>query len=167
MTVLSPGDIANFINATVPSLIGGAFSIAGVVVLFWLQQRSQRKAEKESRRIEAVEHLMKTLDDARLTFRSGQRNADQLSLMYTNSWRFAWLLDKDERPVADWAWAVLHAALREAPSLPTTFDRDKELAGVIIQVMDGLNKWRTGERKVSWYAAEANKLEESEETSNS
>ena len=167
MTLLSPGDIANFINATVPSLIGGAFSIAGVVVLFWLQQRSQRKAEKDSRRIEAVEHLMKTLDDARLTFRSGQRNADQLSLMYTNSWRFAWLLDKRERPVADWAWAVLHNALREAPSLSTKFDRDKELAGVIIQVMDGLNKWRTGERNVSWYAAEANKLKVSAETSNS
>lgn len=109
---------------------------------------------------------MKTLDDARLTFRRGQRNADQLSLMYTNSWRFAWLLDKNERPVADWAWAVLNTTLRVAPSLPSTFDRDKELAGVIVEVMDGLNKWRTGEQKISWYAAESNKLKQLAELSN-
>lgn len=164
MTLLSPGDIADFVNATVPSLIGGAFSIAGVVGLFWLQQRSQRKAERNARRIKAVEHLLKTLDDARLAFRQGQRNADQLSLMYANSWRFAWLLDRHERPVADWAWAVLFSTLRETRELPSTFDRDRELAEVIVIVMEGLNKWRTGEQKVSWYAAEANKLEGSAKT---
>lgn len=164
MTLLNPVNLANFVNATVPSLIGGTFSIAGVVGLFWLQQRSQRKAEKEVRRTEAVEHLMKTLNDARLTFRRGQRNADQLSLRYTNSWRFAWLLDRRERPVADWAWAVLNTALHETSGRPGTYDRDKDLADVIIRVMDGLNKWRTGEQKVSWYAAEAHKLEESAKT---
>jgi hypothetical protein len=154
----SPEALAELINSVAPSVIGGAFSIAGVVGLFWLQQRAQRRAEIERKRLEAIEHLLQTLDDARRAFRDGRlTNADQMSQMLVNSWRFAWLLDRRERPVADWAWAVLFATLTSTKKM-TVQQRDHELAGVIPTVMMGLNDWRTGEKKVAWFAAEVDAL---------
>ena len=156
----NPEDLAEFVNAVAPSVIGGAFSISGVLVLFWLQQRAQRKAERVTRRIEAVEHLMKTLDNARLTFRDGGLiDADRMGEMFANSWRFAWLLDAKERPVANWAWAVLNDAIASTVDVDRR-RRDQELANVTVVVMTGLNHWRTGARKISWFADEAKRLKE-------
>jgi hypothetical protein len=148
----------DFVNAIAPSVIGGALSIAGVIVLFWLQQRAQRQADRQARRVDAVEHLLNTLNDARLAFRDGKpKTADKISEMYANSWRFAWLLDKKERPVADWAFAILIKTLRDLTDLSKT-QRDAALAGVVVTVMEGLNHWRTGSRKPGWFAVEHRRL---------
>jgi hypothetical protein len=154
----NPEDLAKFVNAVTPSVVGGAFSIAGVLVLFWLQQRAQRKADRVSRRIDAVEHLMETLENARQAFRGGVSiDADHMGRMLANSWRFAWLLEAKERPVADWAWAVLTETIARTVSMDVG-RRDHELATVTAAVMTGLNDWRTGARRMSWFADETKRI---------
>jgi hypothetical protein len=146
----SPNVLAEFINAVAPSVIGGLIALAGVILLFFLQQRAQRRSEQRARLDAAANHLMETLEAARRAYTGKVTDPNLLGDMYTKSWRFAWLLEKKERPIADWAWAVLFAAVNETAS-GGRGRRISAMHNVFLEVMVKLHDWHTGVKKPSWF----------------
>ncbi|WP_193509616.1 hypothetical protein [Cryobacterium sp. BB736] len=152
-----PEDLAAFLNATAPSLTGGLLALAGVVLLFFLQQSAVRRSEQRDRLEAAAERLMETMSAARLAYTTKKppTSAD-VQDMLVKSWRFAWLLKKRERPVADWAWEMLWTVLRETKG--SSAERDAELIKMFATVMTRLNDWRVKSKKVSWFKKDLERL---------
>ncbi|WP_157157007.1 hypothetical protein [Diaminobutyricimonas sp. LJ205] len=149
-----PGTLAAFINAVAPSLIGGLLALAGVIGLFLLQQRETRRAETRKRLEDAAERLMETLEAARVAYTAKKaRSPADLSDMLAKSWRFAWLLEKKERPVADWAWGKLFESTRVSKGR-SQFERERAAIDMFAAVMARLNDWRVGNIQVSWFVAD-------------
>lgn len=159
MEWFDPEASAEFFNAIAPNAIGGLIALSGVIGLFLLQQNAQRRQERRQRLDAAAEHLMATLNAARETFTGQQLDHQQMSDMLEHSWRFAWQLERKERPVADWAWAVLFREY-DAVAKKGQPARVNASHSAFVQIMEGLHAWHTGEKKVTWFKKERDRIRE-------
>lgn len=143
MNLDDPQQLAEFVNAVAPSVTGGLLALAGVILLFILQQRAQRREARRTRLDLAALHMMETAELLRK-----MKGSDDFNEMLVASWKFSWLLDKKDAPVARWAFELL---LSQRDPKASKRDRDTQMGMALARVMSGLNDWRLGTKKPDWF----------------
>ncbi|MCJ1687766.1 hypothetical protein [Rathayibacter sp. VKM Ac-2927] len=151
----TPSTAAELFNDIAPNLTSALIALAGVVVLFALQQRAQRKEAERERFDRAFASILEAL---RSLHNTTQRLSDDVDVFEVGAeaWRFVWLLPAKDKPVGDWVFEKVFAAVPQPGSSEDEVRRAVSVA--FPSILGELNEWRLGRRKAAWFAVDLQRL---------
>jgi hypothetical protein len=136
-----------------PTIIGALIALGGTIALFWLQQSSARRAQRNRTIDAAMREVMTAFSHLIKGFgvRGGPNPTEDLQ---QSALRLVWLLAGKDKAVAESVVIRANHAVNGLAGIHSASARADKVSKVRTDVVIALSEWRAGERSTKWFESE-------------